>query len=169
MSKLSLNATMNPFQAFGTVQLTKRGREKREAKLVVKSDADAPMVPSPAEKAIRESSAQYAIYEKYKRDEYKAMVMSGRFIELLAIIKTLAPGAEQRLLDAVSAIDWAQETSQNRHAMLSAIGDAVIRVRIREGLAPLDDAIPSLDGGITAGEDPTVLDIVRNAITGARL
>jgi hypothetical protein len=152
---------LNPFEAHGAAQLSTKARDKRIAKLVVNSERDAPMVPSPSEKAIRETQNQYAQYEKTLRAEKKAFTESGKFNALLGILDHLSFDSATVLINHVQATDWQQFSVDERHTALSIIDGAIMRLRIREGLAPFDDGAPY--------EPPTVFCIVRHLITGAPL
>ena len=161
MSKLDINASMNSFEAHADTMRIAKGHDRRMKKLVVQSERDAPMVPTPAEKAIRESQQQFANYEKTLRAERQALVDCGKFTELLWLLDHLRPESSDELVELVERTDWQRHDERTRHIALSAIDAAIIRLRVREGLAPFDDGLP--------GEPPTVFCIVRHLITGAPL
>jgi hypothetical protein len=137
-----------------------RGKARRLAKLVVKSDADAPMVPSAMEKARNERSHQTSQYEAGRRREHKALRETGLFPELMLIVEQLDPESAERMVAAVLAIDWAQYPI-HQATMLAIIDDATMRIRIRAGMSPFDDGLP--------GDPPTVFQICRHAILGVPL
>src|SRR6266702_2531831 len=103
MSTLSLNATMNPFEAHAEALHVNRGRDRRLAKL---TSGKAPKVLSPAEKAVRATQNEFAAYEKTINQERKALRETGRFNEILAILKQLDPDSAPALIACVQAVDW---------------------------------------------------------------
>lgn len=158
----------NPFEAVANAQLTAaaksrhRAADKRMANLVVTSERDAPMVASPADKAMFEASAQFREYQRYLRNR-KAELLSGPYsaqiAELVAMLKTLEPNRAEALVDWVEHADWLQQADYStRHNVLAIIADAIETWRIRHGLAPFDDSLP--------GEPPTAFEQIRFMLTG---
>lgn len=158
----------NPFEALADQQLSSaakakhRASEKRLAKLVVKSERDAPMVASQAEKAMFEANAQFREYQKWRR-QCRAELFSGeyadRLSELGSMLKCLTPESAPALVDWVEYADWLQQADyKTRMGTLSVIADEIARFRVRRGMPPFDDSLP--------GEHPTAFEQIRYILTG---
>lgn len=158
----------NPFEAIADQQLTAaskakhRAAEKRMAKLVVQSERDAPMVASPADRAMFEASAQFREYKKWLKQR-EIELLSGqyasRLADLIATLKAISPETAPALVDWVEHADWLQGADYNtRHNVLAIIGDAIADYRIKQGLAPFDDSLWD--------EEPTAFEQIRFMLTG---
>lgn len=134
-----------------------RAAEKRLAKLVVKSDADAPMVVSPAEKQMFEQSKLLRLYNK-DLTQRRLDLLNGphgkQVKELLQIMDSLTPSSAPGLLSFLARCNWFLQAERGvRQNILSLISIGIMRHRVREGLAPFDDSLP--------GEEPTAFEIIR--------
>ena len=161
---------LNPFEQIAEAQLTAaakarhRAADKRMEKLVVQSDRDAPMVASPADKAMFEASKQFREYQRWlkqRRNDLFNGPYSAQLAELDSMLKALSPESAPALVDWVEYADWLQQADYNtRHNTLSVIGDEIARFRVRQGLAPFDDSLPFLN------EPPTAFEQIRYILTG---
>lgn len=135
-----------------------RAAEKRLAKLVVKSEADAPMVASPADKATFARSQQLRQYNKaltQLRLDLLAGPHGDQVRELLSIMDSLTPSSAPGLMSFLARCNWFLQADRNtRLDILSLISIGIARHRVREGLAPFDDSIP--------GEPPTAFEVIRS-------
>lgn len=159
---------LNAFEALADQQLTANSKarhravEKRMANLIAKSEADAPMVASPADKAMFEATVQFRNYRNYlkKREiELLSGPYSAQLAELVLMLKAMGDGTAPALVDWVEHADWLQQADYNtRYNTLALIGDAIAVHRVRSGLAPFDDSI--------MGEPPTAFEQIRYMLTG---
>ena len=159
---------LNAFEAIADQQLTAaakarhRATEKRLAKLVVQSERDAPMVASPADRAMFKATKQFREYLKYLRDRKRALLdgpYSAQLAPLVQMLKCLTPESAPALTDWVEHADWLQQADYNtRQDTLAIIGEDIATLRIKEGYAPFDDSLP--------GETPTAFEQIRFMLTG---
>lgn len=160
----------NAFEAVADAQLTAaakaqhRAHEKRMSKLVVTSERDAPMVASPADKAMFEKNAAFNEYRKILAKDRRALFdgsLGREFKALADMLDTLTPSSATALTSYIEACDWLNGADDNaRYAALRLVGAAIIKLRIRAGLAPFDDSIPFMD------EAPTAFQTVRKQLIG---
>jgi hypothetical protein len=162
---------MNPFEALADTQQNAyskardRASERRLAKLVVKSEADAPMVASPADK---ERFEKQELLKRFNK------AMTARRLDLLngphskdikglfQILDSLTPSSPPALMSYLAKCQWFVNADYStRHDILWVIDTEIMRFRIRQGLSPFDDGLPD--------EPPTVFCIVRHHLTGAPL
>jgi hypothetical protein len=69
---------------------------------------------------------------------------------LVALLDRLELNAAATLLEFMQRHDWTSVSYAERLTVLHQIGQAIMRLRERNGLAPLDDPIPFLDQPDTA-------------------
>jgi hypothetical protein len=104
------------------------------------------MVLRGAEKAVAEDSAQLRRYARGKAAERQALLdgeHGAQVRELLALLKQLDPDSAPSLLAMLWRFDWFAHADLNtRHKILALIDTACCRVRVRAGLAPIDDPLP---------------------------
>lgn len=136
--------------------------ERRAAKSVVMSEAEAPMKGTAMEEARDERNALMAGYRRHKakvRDDLIAGPHGRDVAALVATLKGLTPDSASALVEFVLGAEWIRQTDlDTRHAILSMIGDAIVKLRIRNGMAPFDDAI---------GDEPlTAFQIIRKDMIG---
>jgi hypothetical protein len=154
---------MNPFEALAEQQMvaaTKarhRAAERRAAK-VVRSERDAPMKLSEAEQAQADQSAQFRAYRRWKRAEVEAVLEPHQeWKELSRLLRALSIENAADLIEYVRAAGWLHGADlKTRQTALSAIANIIIRLRIANGYAPIDDSLP--------GEPPTVFEIIRKEL-----
>jgi hypothetical protein len=157
---------MNYFEALAQQQMvaaTKarhRAREKRAAAKVVKSERDAPMKLSAMEQEQADQSTQLRIWRAFHKAEMEA-VRNGPHAddwrELERAVRALTIDNPDALVAHVQAAKWLRKADfQTRRVALSMISNAIIRVRIANGYAPIDDSLP--------GEEPTAFEIIRNEL-----
>lgn len=162
---------MNPFEALANQQQNAaskardRAAERRLAKLVVKSDADAPMVASPLDKERFENQELLKRFNKAMTQRRLDLLKSahGKEIKgLLQILDSLTPSSPPALMSYLAKCQWFVNADYGtRHDILWVIDTAIMTFRIREGLSPFDDGLP--------GEPPTAFCIIRHHLTGATL
>ena len=159
---------MNPFEVVADQQQNAyskardRAAEKRLAKLVVKSEADAPMV---ANKEHFEKQALLRHFNKAMTQRRLDLLNGphGREIKgLLQLLDSLTASSPPALMSYLAKCQWFVGADYStRHDILWVIDTAIMRFRVREGLSPFDDGLP--------GEAPTVFRIARHHLTGAPL
>lgn len=136
--------------------------ERRAAKSIAGSDADAPMVGNAMEQARDERNAQLGRYRRHKAQERDDLCHGthGREVSaLVALMKTVTIDDADKLIAAVLGAKWLREVDLNtRHSVLSMVGDLILRLRIRSGLSPFDDAI--------GDAPPTAFQIIRHGLMG---
>jgi hypothetical protein len=155
---------MNPFEALADVQQNgaskarDRAAERRLAKLVVKSEADAPMVASPSEKAAYERSRQLRHYNKMLTQRRLDLLNGPQGVQikgLLQLMDTLSPSSAPALMSFLAGCNWFLGCDRGtRQDILSLISIGIARHRVRNGLPPFDDSL--------IGEPPTAFEIIRS-------
>lgn len=159
---------LNAFEALADQQLTANSKarhravEKRMANLIAKSEADAPMVASPADKAMFEATVQFRNYRRWLKQR-EIELLSGPYAtqltELVLMLKSISAETAGSLVDWVEHADWLQQADYNiRQNTLAIIAEAIAVHRVRSGLAPFDDSI--------MGEPPTAFEQIRYMLTG---
>lgn len=142
-----------------------RAAERRLAKIVVKSDADAPMIASPLDKERLESQELLRRFNKAMRQRRQDLLKGAHGEEikgLLQVLDSLTPISPPVLISYLVKCRWfVNADCSTRHDILWVIDTAIMTFRIRQGLSPFDDGLP--------GEPPTVLCIIRHHLTGAPL
>lgn len=162
---------MNPFEALADTQQNAyskardRAAEKRLSKLVVKSDSDAPMVASAADKERYEQQQLLKRFNKAMTQRRLDLVNGPHGAEvkgLLQILDSLTPSSPPALMSYLAKCQWFVNADYGtRHDILWVIDTAIMKFRIRQGLPPFDDGLP--------GEPPTAFRIARHHLTGAPL
>lgn len=141
-----------------------RGRERRLEKLVVKSEADAPMVASASDKQMFENSVLLKNYRRHLKIRREDLLTGphGREVgALLQLLESLSASSAPALVQYVMKAQWLIDADYNtRLDVLSLVGTAISRFRVRQGLPPFDDSIPHMD------EPPTAFQMVRKLLTG---
>lgn len=158
----------NAFERFAETQMVAATKAKhraaetrernRQAK-VVQSEKDAPMKLSPMEQAMADSSKQFRGYIKAKRAELKQLLQGPdgeRWRELVNVLRALTLEDGDRLIDFVRRQRLRDADSRARQVAIGLIDDAIDRLRVQNGYAPMDDALP--------GEPPTVFQIIRDEL-----
>lgn len=158
----------NAFERFAETQMvaaTKakhRAAEKRERNRqakIVQSEKDAPMKLSPMEQAMADSSKQFRGYMKAKRAELKQLLQGPdgeRWRELVNVLRALTLEDGDRLIDFVRQQRLCDADPRTRQVAIGLIDDAIERLRVQNGYAPMDDALP--------GEPLTVFQIIRDEL-----
>lgn len=156
---------MNAFEQIADLQQNAfskardRAKERRLAKLVVKSEADAPMVASPSDKATWEASQLMRRYRALRRKRATELRAVPAFAELFSLLDDLDGSSPQALIAWIDKALWLQDADYNtRHDALSFISEAIASHRVRSGLAPFDDSL--------WGEPPTAFQVIRKTLTG---
>lgn len=141
-----------------------RGRERRLDKLVVKSEADAPMVASAADKQMFENSQLLKNYRRHLRVRREDLLAGphGREVgALLQLLESISASSAGALVIYIERAGWLQQAdADTKHGVLSLVGTAIARHRVRNGLSPFDDSVPYTD------EPPTAFQKIRKLITG---
>lgn len=141
-----------------------RGLERRMAKLVVKSEADAPMVASAADKQMFENGVllkRYRASIRQREEELRAGPHGREVAGLLLLLNNLTASSAGALVSYVLKANWLRQADQNtRLDVLSIVGTAIARFRVRSGVPPFDDSLPFSD------EPPTAFEQIRKLLTG---
>jgi hypothetical protein len=132
----------NPFERYAALNTPRRGRGVR----VVRSEDNAPLVPTALEKEQRDQSTQFNRYKRAVRAESVALLASehsANYRILLSILKRMTPQSSRELIDYVRGALWIKRCNRDqKFTVLSVIDMAIIRTRIRDGRAPMDDPLP---------------------------
>lgn len=156
----AVQAASNPFLSVADQQQNawSKARDRRMAKLVVKSEAEAPMVASPSDRAVQERSALLRQYNKaltQRRHDLLNGQHGAAVRDLLQIMDTLTPSSAPGLMSYLAKCNWFLHAERaTRQDILSLIDIGICRHRVREGLAPFDDSLP--------GEPATAFEIIRS-------
>jgi hypothetical protein len=150
----------DPYLQFGDNFYTPRRRKSH----IAQSEKDAPMVKRGVEKELEENEAQLRRARLIWRREIQAILDGPRgqnIQKLMTMLEKLAAHSADHLfgiLDLFGILEemnWFRGTSEHtRFLILGLIDDAIIRMRIREGLPPIDDSLPN--------EEPTAFEICRS-------
>jgi hypothetical protein len=147
----------NPYLDFARSLLPSPRRQKVRT---VPSEAHAPMVPRGAEKALAERSKQFSKARRWNKQELKALLDGPHGMQVKRIICFLnSMGIEdgRLLLALLDNLDWLERADlHTRMLILGEIDDAIITLRVCNGLSPIDDALP--------GEEPTVFQTVKEKL-----
>jgi hypothetical protein len=141
------------FAAFGQTQLVSATKAKlRQAeKRAIKREAEAPMMPTPLEKKQQDEQRQLKRWRHWRREELRTEVQARpqEWRELNRILRKLTINDAWSLIEYVRKSTWMHEADlQTRRVVLRTINARIMRVRVQNGLEPIDDALP--------GEPPTV-------------
>ena len=160
----------NPFEALAAEQMveaTKRkleaSRKRAEKRLVVQSEDDAPMKPGAMEQQLIDQSRQMRVYRAYKRAEFDAMkhhpLYFSKWNEFTRRVHELTPDNTDAFVGYVAKQRWLLDAELDiRRLALAFIANRLIRLRLEQGLAPMDDAMPFSD------EPPTLFETVRTLL-----
>jgi hypothetical protein len=150
----------NPWLDFYESSISRRPR--KTVPRVVKSDREAPMVRTGAEKQVEENNALFRRYRRYKAHEYK-QALEGEHGAMLHELRdtlkamTLDDGAD-RLLEVMQKFCWLRGCDRTlRQLVLHMIDEAICRLRVQNGLPVIDDALP--------GEEDTAFQICRTHLS----
>jgi hypothetical protein len=139
-----------------------KARDRRMAKLVVKSQADAPMVASPQEKEQQERQQLLRQFNKAMTDRRRTL-LEGKYRDevrgLVQFLDTLDMNSAPGLMSYLAKCQWFQHCDYGtRFDILSVIDLAIVRFRVRSGQPPFDDSIDP--------EPPTAFQVIRHHMTG---
>lgn len=160
--------SLNPFEQIAEQQQNAaskakdRAAERRLAKLVVKSESEAPMVATPAQKEQWERQQLLKGYNK-AMTQRRLDLINGKYGPevkgLLQILDSLTETSAPALMSYLAKCQWFLHADYTtRLDVLSVVHTYVIRFRIRAGMSPLDD--PLWD------EPPNAFLIIRKEMTG---
>jgi hypothetical protein len=147
----------NSFERYAAaMHIPQRARKAR----VVKSDADAPLVPTASEKKQRDETTQFLRYKRAVRAQSTALMNSEHgpnYRMLLSLLKRLTTLSAQELLNYVREAKWISHCdADQKFVVLAMIDMTIMRTRVRAGLPTFDDALP--------GEPDNLFLIIRNII-----
>lgn len=113
------------------------------------------IVLSPQEKKIRENQQLSRQFIKWKKERREALRTNGKEIsDLLDLLDTITFSSGPVLVSYLESAEWLRSLERNiKDDLLSAIADAIIKVREKEGLPPFDDALP--------GEPPKIFEKIK--------
>jgi len=144
----------NPFEALAAEQMveaTKRrleaSRKRAEKRLVVQSDDDAPMKPGVMEQKLINQSKQMGGYKVIKRAEFTAMkhhpLYFSQWNEYTARVLDLSPDNTNEFVGYIAKQRWLLEAEISiRRLALEFLDNRLIRMRLEQGLPPIDDSLP---------------------------
>lgn len=144
----------NFFDILGEKQIVRPVKRKMEK-------ADRRAAVEARKKEEQDEAKQMAYYRIWKREMRTEMIaLHGAKLEaLMKMLKNLTMESSNDLVDYIERADWLIEAdAHSRITILSYIDNAIIRLRIRHGLAPFDDALDN--------EDMTAFQIIRKILTG---
>ena len=134
----------DPFEAYGA----EKGKRDKPVRITGK---EAPMVLKGLEKKQDEDAKQAKRYRAAQRAELQGMLNGPRGNDILDLQRLLREYVHGTTNDAwvmafLNRVEWfSNETITYRLRVLSMIGTAILRSRIRDGRPPFDDPIPLLD------------------------
>lgn len=103
-------------------------------------------VPTPAERKIREESKLLRQWVKWHRERRRELFSGDHkieFMQLIRFLRTMTTSDAAKLIEIVKRSGWLLTSPlEARQEMLSTINQAIVRVRERAGLVPIDDALP---------------------------
>ena len=74
--------------------------------------------------------------------------------QIESFLKSMEINDGERLLDILDRLDWFRHADRNiRSYLLSSIDEAIINLRVDNGFAPIDDALP--------GEQLTIFQMIK--------
>jgi hypothetical protein len=112
---------------------------------------------SEQDKKIADQSKQLRNYNAWKRNQFETMAR-GKYGQhwqaLIKILRSMTLPETVYLPEYIERQAWLRDADREvREIALTAIDGAIIRLRIRDGRSPMDDAMP--------GEPPTVFEQIR--------
>jgi hypothetical protein len=160
----------NPFDQLAAEQMVRATKQRLEASRkraekkqahIVQSEKDAPMILGPQEKKLEDQSKQMRSYRAWRKAEYDTMAKHPLYFkhwnEFTHLVLDLTPDNTDVLVDYVSKAAWLHEAEPGiRRLALSFIADRLIRIRLEQGLAPMDDSLPD--------EEPTLFETIRTQL-----
>ena len=162
----------NPFEQLAAEQMadatkrkleaSRKRAEKRQAH-IVQSDADAPMILGPQEQKLADQSRQMKSYRVWKKAEFDAMkkhpLLFSQWNEFTRRVHELTPDNSDAFVGYIAKQRWLLDAELDiRRLALAFIANRLIRIRLEQGLAPMDDAIPFSD------EPPTLFETIRDML-----
>jgi len=160
----------NPFEQLAAEQMAeatkhkleagRRRAEKKQAH-VVQSDADAPYILGPQEQKLADQSRQMKSYRVWKKSEFDAMrhhpLHFSSWNEFTRRVRELTPDNADAFVGYVAKQHWLLEAELDiRRLALAFVANRLIRIRLEQGLAPMDDSLPD--------EPPTLFETIRNLL-----
>lgn len=149
-------------RVWASKQKEKRIAERSAQRLVVQSDADAPMKPSAQEQEQIDQSKQMKVYRAWVKERRAALATGPHdkdIAGLLQLMDSLTVESVPALVAFVKQAAWLRRAdAHTRHEVLALVSHALIRLRKKLGLAPFDDAL--------FDEPPLAFEQIRKEITG---
>ncbi|MGY2987672.1 hypothetical protein [Bradyrhizobium sp. USDA 4508] len=131
---------------------------------LLQSDSQAPRKLTAQQQKVADQSRQMRRYHSWRSGRFELMARGGsgeQWRELRSILRGMAFEEVQYLPEYVERQTWLLEADQEtRVVALSLINDAIIKIRIRNGYAPINDSLP--------GEPPTVFERIRDILEPER-
>jgi hypothetical protein len=125
-----------------SVKARQRAAEKRRA--------------TAAEKALAERDDLFHLWKLHRQERLEKLLAGpcgAAARELVAFLQTMTLDDGDRLVELVRAGGWAHVDADTKFEVLSLINSAIVAVRERAKLPPIDDALPD--------ETPTTFIIIR--------
>ncbi|KRR21322.1 hypothetical protein CQ14_06645 [Bradyrhizobium lablabi] len=128
---------------------------------LLQSDSQAPMKPSAQTQKLVDTNRQMRRYRAWKGEQFELIARGGsgeQWRELRMVLRLMSyEEIELRLVEHIRHQTWLLEADEEtRAAALSLIHGAIIKLRIRNGYAPLNDSLP--------GEPPTAFERIRELL-----
>jgi hypothetical protein len=158
----------NPFEILANAQMARATKQRLEAsrrraekRLVVQSEKDAPMKLGPQEQKLEDQSKQMRSYRAWRKAEYDTMAKHPIYFkhwnEFTHLVLDLTPDNADAFVDYIAKAAWLHEAEPSiRRLALSFIANRLIRIRLEQGLAPMDDSLPD--------EEPTLFETIRTQL-----
>jgi len=142
----------NPFEALAE-QLTSPAKAKIRA-----AEKRAAMKPTAQEQESINKRRQFRMYRRWKRGQIKEFKERNPqiFAELRFVLRRLTLDNAEFLLQFSRFHSNQIRSHTDRAIALGIMGTAIARLRIRNGLPPFDDSLPS--------EEPTVFELIRDEL-----
>ena len=99
-----------------------------------------------ADKEQRDEQVQFKLYRRANRVALTALlanpVIGDKVSALVKFLKTLGPESAPTLVDYIDRSEWLKRAEQDvREQCLSIISNAIMKVRLQQGLPPFDDSL----------------------------
>ena len=109
-----------------------------------------------AEKALTERDDLFHLWKLHRQERLEALLAGPHGAaarELVAFLQSMALDDGDRLVELVRTGGWARVDADTKFEVLSLINSAIVAMRERANLPPIDDALPD--------ETPTTFIIIR--------
>ena len=112
------------------------------------------------DKEFRDNARSLRAWKKFHREERDAVLAgphAATLAELFRAFANIECVKPAQLIGFIGAIDWGSIDYETRLTVLHEVNNAITKFREKQGLEPIDDALP--------GEPPRAFEIIRRIIT----